>query len=702
MNNNKKYTFWELCNNYNKIEIPIIQRDYAQGRNTAEVKKLREKFVNGYLIDALISNNPVELDFVYGSILSESNGDNKNKNFIPLDGQQRLTTLFLLHYFVAVKETRLSEVKSVLKKFTYETRPSAHDFCKRLLEFDHIDNLANIKREIEDSQWFNAEWKNDPTIEGMLNMLETFSTNSEFLHKENVLLDKLLQAENNLITFYFTDLDEFGLTENLYIRMNARGKKLTDFENFKSEFFKIIRYNSQLLEDFKNKIEYNWVENLWDYRQSNAFVIDEPFMIYLNFITEMLYFKSAEFRAKSYEDDFLDFKVLKEVYSVEENLKTLIFALDYINNLKSFDSPIIWNSESQKDVLGKLLKGSRLDITELFVLFMSIQFSYLDQPSEHLNDFIRVVRNLISNTNDNSRREWPRLIESLESLISNENVYVVLSSSSEQVRLIGFDVDQRKEEVFKAAQILTHPNFKALIFKLEDNKNFKGNITNILKTPFTNNEDDFERLNLDLITYNDESINFLEQIFEGYKVISKDNFKKIWGDLLITDLYYQTNYSRLLFEEYYEDFPSVLLFAKHFTESNISLDKYIVANQVNFVKMLTEKNEDFSTIRQVNEQLYLYYIIHRNVYNESYKSFFKNDNYNFGWLKKETGFKSYFKEGISECEYFSNVNPIFQVYNHQFRYNLGINKNNTLNIETVVSGKIRDPFEKIKDWAIEN
>ena len=41
-----KYTFWELCNTYNKIEVPIIQRDYAQGRNTADVEKLRNKFVN--------------------------------------------------------------------------------------------------------------------------------------------------------------------------------------------------------------------------------------------------------------------------------------------------------------------------------------------------------------------------------------------------------------------------------------------------------------------------------------------------------------------------------------------------------------------------------------------------------------------------------------------------------------------------------
>ena len=60
-----KLTFWELCNSYKKIEVPIIQRDYAQGRNTVEVQKLRNKFVNDFLIEAIVSNKKVELDFVY-------------------------------------------------------------------------------------------------------------------------------------------------------------------------------------------------------------------------------------------------------------------------------------------------------------------------------------------------------------------------------------------------------------------------------------------------------------------------------------------------------------------------------------------------------------------------------------------------------------------------------------------------------------
>jgi uncharacterized protein with ParB-like and HNH nuclease domain len=140
-----KYTFLSLCDSYDKIEIPIIQRDYAQGRDTKEVKTLREKFISNFLIESILRDEAVELDFVYGSILFETIGEDKRKVFIPLDGQQRLTTLFLLHYFIAVKEGKLDEVKDTLSKFTYETRPSAKDFITKLLELNKVKSLIGIK-----------------------------------------------------------------------------------------------------------------------------------------------------------------------------------------------------------------------------------------------------------------------------------------------------------------------------------------------------------------------------------------------------------------------------------------------------------------------------------------------------------------------------------------------------------------------------
>ena len=120
-----KYTFWELISKY-RIEIPKIQRDYAQGREDKDIEKIADKFLKD-LRNSIINSKQLNLDFVYGKV--------ENDILIPLDGQQRLTTLFLIHWYLALKESKLTvEIKSILLRFTYETRISSQDFCKKLVE----------------------------------------------------------------------------------------------------------------------------------------------------------------------------------------------------------------------------------------------------------------------------------------------------------------------------------------------------------------------------------------------------------------------------------------------------------------------------------------------------------------------------------------------------------------------------------------
>ncbi|MBK6802583.1 MAG: DUF262 domain-containing protein [Novosphingobium sp.] len=88
------------------IQIPMIQRDYAQGRSDPKATQIRNNFI-ATLTEAVTSNAsgelaPIGLDFVYGDV--------RQGVFLPLDGQQRLTALFLLHWYLAVRsggQTRL-------------------------------------------------------------------------------------------------------------------------------------------------------------------------------------------------------------------------------------------------------------------------------------------------------------------------------------------------------------------------------------------------------------------------------------------------------------------------------------------------------------------------------------------------------------------------------------------------------------------
>ena len=254
----KKTTFWNFLKN-NNIEIPIIQRDYAQGRLGRE--NLRKNFL-GDLKKALNNEPPykdseMKLDFVYGST--------ENDKLNPLDGQQRLTTLWLLHWYIALRAGVLNEENcAILRKFTYETRISSREFCRSLCIPQNFESFKgiNIVGFVTKQTWFYSAWKQDPTIQSMLRMLsgtkiadkkgtdiidgieELFACPSlcdidgekcALMKTFDNCWKKLTNESLCPIVFYNLPLHDFGLSDDLYIKMNARGKQLTSFENFKAD-----------------------------------------------------------------------------------------------------------------------------------------------------------------------------------------------------------------------------------------------------------------------------------------------------------------------------------------------------------------------------------------------------------------------------------------------------------------------------------
>ena len=168
-NTTQQTTFWKFLSEPT-IEIPIIQRDYAQGRK--DKISLRKGFLGDLkkALDTYLPNGEknlkLKLDFVYGST--------ENGKLQPLDGQQRLTTLWLLHWYIALRAGKLEEAAPVLSKFTYETRISSREFCKQLCIPDNFQTLnpsEKIVPYITNQTWFFSAWKQDPTIQAMLTML---------------------------------------------------------------------------------------------------------------------------------------------------------------------------------------------------------------------------------------------------------------------------------------------------------------------------------------------------------------------------------------------------------------------------------------------------------------------------------------------------------------------------------------------------
>lgn len=262
-----KYTFWNLIKVQGyKIVIPKIQRDYVQGRANITVKRNREEFVKE-LIDSLADKKPMSLNFVYGTI---QNGN----EFIPIDGQQRLTTLFLLHLYVFAKNKDMEAIGMLQKQFSYETRYTTYRFMKKLakelpqmLEMARYDeSLAKL---IRNSGWYVTPWDNDPNISSCIVMLDLIHEKC----KGKTISTEILK-DDCPITFMWLQLDKsFGSDNQLYIRMNSRGKQLTDFENFKAELYEKVLAGKDT-EEFKKKIDGEWYSMLWDANVAESNVKD--------------------------------------------------------------------------------------------------------------------------------------------------------------------------------------------------------------------------------------------------------------------------------------------------------------------------------------------------------------------------------------------------------------------------------------------
>lgn len=471
-----------------KIIIPIIQRDYAQGRDNPDVVRVRERFIEA--LYKAVTENPITLDFVYGDI-------DKEGNMTPLDGQQRLTTLFLLHWYAAKKENIVKDDYDFLEKFSYETRYSARNFCHELVNYNPEFKKDSLSEEIIDQAWFPLDWKNDPTISSMLRMLDAIH------NRFKSVTDLWNKLKERCITFYFLPIKDMGLTDELYIKMNSRGKPLTLFEHFKAELEREIRnIDDELANKIMRKIDIDWTDLLWKYRNSNTGslddnIIDDEFLRYFKFICDVIYYRKEISAGNRGKDVFelLDLYSSSKSKDAEENIKTLERFFDCWLNIRDYSDPKDFLSSFMANTHedGKILvkSGSDLNIFKdclhtypdrakfplnRFVLLYAITtyLQNLDKVTE--SDFkrrIRIVNNLIQNSRDEisdrqDRNRMPAILKQTEAIILTGTVKDISPN---------FNVHQILEEKEKIKYLESNPNMASVIFELEDHDLLKGQIS---------------------------------------------------------------------------------------------------------------------------------------------------------------------------------------------------------------------------------
>lgn len=268
--------FKSFVDDYVAIEIPILQRDYAQGRAAQNnLGTLNAKGANflAFLTGALERGTQQELDFIYGSCEIRDEQNANDKTFLPLDGQQRLTTLWLLHWYLAQTNNKMDEWQNKLAKFTYATRTSARDFCKHLVKLRlDVEQLKSPSETIKGYLWFTSAYASDPTIDAMLRMLDAIA--KQFEERVGQLgLQTVMERLDNIV-FRVFDIGTYGFSDELYIKMNGRGRALSAFENFKADFLGYLKKQEGFageVSEVSKKLDHAWAEMAWGAKQNEDF-----------------------------------------------------------------------------------------------------------------------------------------------------------------------------------------------------------------------------------------------------------------------------------------------------------------------------------------------------------------------------------------------------------------------------------------------
>ncbi|WP_251900511.1 DUF262 domain-containing protein [Lactococcus lactis] len=508
MRNKEKLTLQELLNN--KVTIPAIQRDYAFGRTDAITANKRKEFIAKLASVINGEQDNLHLDFVYGKKLSES--------FIPLDGQQRITTLWLLSIYLYKSLAENSEGVTFLDNFSYATRTSTREFCLSILKEDWNCQEATIEY-FQNQKWFFNSWRFDPTIMGMLVVLEEI---------RNALPDGGNITKLNNITFSFLDVEELGQPEELYVKMNSRGKQLSDWDNFKAELFELDSLNCMIPSDDENVVERSykeWVDTefldfFWDLGTDGKDKAEFTESRMLRFF-KMNFFLNRMFSTESAENNATE--VIK---FNQKNWKEQIDEI-FLKSLKIFVDFIKTNKEKIEEYeFARFDKGLRVDdlcsvlkkddSDDGYIADLDLYFAYWQYiqktatTSFDVAELANILR-ITANFEESYRKDYDitqRYLKSFKEAIDyGSGILQYFAKEDLSYISFGSNSDEQKLEEIEKAKLLLGTDFEQWsknIYTAEKHPYFNGTIGWILRLS-NNTSKEFELLSPQLLNRFDEN-----------------------------------------------------------------------------------------------------------------------------------------------------------------------------------------------------
>lgn len=345
----EEYTLANFFSNNNKIIIPDLQRDYCWGNTIGNKEKLVTEFMSS-LID-LFRDNPTEaftLGLIYGYEL-----DNKGlKGHTHLcDGQQRITTLFLLlgilnrktngkfrQYLISDFELNEDGKEPYLQ---YAIRESTLYFLSDLVcEFFLKDDIEIID-EISIQDWYFEDYKLDASIVSMLAALK-------LIEEKLCEMEDLVGFGNfvcNKLQMLYYDMGTRAQGEETFVVINKTGEPLTPTENLKPRYISQLQSDqeqaSKLWEECEN---FFWLNRTGGGKKQND-TADKGFLEFLRWIvllnSDKVNFEEVRIGG-SFSIDHLRIEEIQEYYKI---VRFVFIDSQILSNKKDWLAPSTRNDQ---------------------------------------------------------------------------------------------------------------------------------------------------------------------------------------------------------------------------------------------------------------------------------------------------------------------------------------------------------------------
>lgn len=663
-----KYSVKELfVNRYvQQIIIPEIQRDYVWGEEQVigllnSIKKDFESFKTVQVPKIETTDNDLEIAFETfykkrnnGSnigFIYAYNDDQYSGNYFLIDGQQRITTIFLMLLVLASKNERLNEkfkrtyVTDGLLKLDYKVRESAHHFLQQFTALALSSNTDFINQ----NWYYSNKYNSDTTIKSL--MQNFYSIQGYYQNNLPNDLEAFYEYIEDFVEFWYFDTNISEQGEELYIYMNARGEQMQANENIKADL--LSKLDTTAEKNKYGKLWEDWQDYFWVNRGDNENA-DKGFNTFLSWCKllksiENRYQHNTELNAEEIED-FADFIRGKQsinikqtnidIFDIEEYFKTVVYYFD--DYFKETQANTIYKSIINKKWLSGNL--SQIDHFRLlpFLYFIKKHSLYQKQSFDVL-DLIRLNRLLYNLRLDETigKTAATQAIYSIkflneldvtfkfDDILNFQNEYKSIFNAEETLKLTVINSlkdDDEKEQITKTFGIA------------EDHYLLRGKIAHLI---YVTREINAHKFN----------ISVFEKLWSKYAEFL-ENENSIKSELIPYNAFIQLGNRIKIYDDWFKR-EHILNMLKEFYAFDGAYASFITNKQQaflsNYKNLLQLKEEEMP-----KEQLYIYYLLSLKL------------NYNWDWSKGKNIGVYY---GEKELNSIFNRKLYFQHYNTQWHDN---------------------------------